>query len=133
MSQLSTEDRLAIHELMAKYCQAIDLNRWEEFPSLFTEDCKLDFGNLMGVFEGPEGVQRFTGMMRNLGLHMRHYTTNIVLRGDGERVQGEAYVLAITGPPGSAHQTTGRYEDELVKVGGRWRIRVRRALLDQPA
>jgi hypothetical protein len=31
MGQLSTEDRLAIHEIMAKYCQAIDLNRWEEF------------------------------------------------------------------------------------------------------
>jgi hypothetical protein len=133
MAQLSTEDRLAIHEIMAKYCQAIDLNRWEEFPSLFTEDCRLDFGNLMGVFEGPEGVQRFTDMMRNLGLFMRHYNTNMVLRGDSERVQSESYVLAITGPPGSSHQTTGRYEDELVKVGGRWRIRVRRALLDQPA
>ena len=133
MAQLSTEDRLAIHEIMAKYCQAIDLNRWEEFPSLFTEDCRLDFGNLMGVFEGPEGVQRFTDMMRNLGLFMRHYNTNMVLRGDSERVQSESYVLAITGPPGSSHQTTGRYEDELVKVGGSWRIRVRRALLDQPA
>lgn len=133
MAQLSTEDRLAIHEIMAKYCQAIDLNRWEEFPSLFTEDCRLDFGDLMGVFEGAEGVQRFTDMMRNLGLFMRHYNTNMVLRGDSERVQSESYVLAITGPPGSSHQTTGRYEDELVKVGGRWRIRVRRALLDQPA
>ena len=133
MAQLSTEDRLAIHEIMAKYCQAIDLNRWEEFPSLFTEDCRLDFGNLMGVFEGPEGLQRFTDMMRNLGLFMRHYNTNMVLRGDSDRVQSESYVLAITGPPGSSHQTTGRYEDELVKVGGRWRIRVRRALLDQPA
>jgi len=133
MAQLSTEDRLAIHEIMAKYCQAIDLNRWEEFPSLFTEDCRLDFGNLMGVFEGPDGVQRFTDMMRNLGLFMRHYNTNMVLRGDSDRVQSESYVLAITGPPGSSHQTTGRYEDELVKVGGRWRIRVRRALLDQPA
>ena len=133
MGQLSTEDRLAIHEIMAKYCQAIDLNRWEEFPSLFTEDCRLDFGTLMGVFEGPDGLQRFTDMMRNLGLFMRHYTTNVVLRGDGDRVQSESYVLAVTGPPGSSHQTTGRYEDEFVKVGGRWRIRVRRALLDQPA
>ena len=94
------EWRLAIHEIMAKYCQAIDLNRWEEFPSLFTEDCRLDSGKLMGVFEGADGVQRFTETMRSLGLFMRHYTTNVVLRGDGERVQSEAYVLAITGPPG---------------------------------
>ena len=51
MGQLSTEDRLAIHEIMAKYCQAIDLGRWEEFPNLFTDDCRLDFGNL--IASGP--------------------------------------------------------------------------------
>jgi hypothetical protein len=64
---------------------------------------------------------------------MRHYTTNVVLHGDGERARAESYVLALTGGPGTSHQTTGRYEDEFVKVGGRWRIRVRRALLDQPS
>jgi hypothetical protein len=47
-------------------------------------------------------MQRFTDMMRNLGLFMRHYNTNMVLRGDSERVQSESYVLAITGPPGRA-------------------------------
>ena len=133
MSQLSTDDRLAIAEIMAAYCHAIDLGRWDGFPALFTEDCRLDFGSLMGVYEGAEGVRRFTDRMQGLGLFMRHYTTNVVLSGDGERARAESYVLAITGPPGSSSQTTGRYEDEFVKVGGRWRIRVRRAILDTPA
>lgn len=133
MSLLSTEDRLAIAEVMAAYCHAIDLGRWEEFQALFSEDCRLDFGSLMGVFEGREGVRKFTETMRGLGLFMRHYTTNVVVRGDGERARAESYVLAVTGPPGASMQTTGRYEDELVKVSGRWRLRVRRAILDQPA
>ena len=133
MSQLSADDRLAIAEIMAAYCHAIDLGRWDDFPALFTEDCRLDFGSLMGVFEGHEGVRRFGETLQRIGLFMRHYTTNLILRGDGEVARGECYVLAITGAPGSSSQTTGRYEDELVKVNGRWRIRVRRALLDQPA
>jgi hypothetical protein len=133
VSQLSTDDRLAIAEIMAAYCHAIDLGRWDDFPALFTDDCRLDFGSLMGVFEGHEGIRRFAETMQRIGIFMRHYTTNLILKGDGERAHGESYVLAITGQPGSSSQTTGRYEDELVKVNGRWRIRVRRALLDQPA
>ena len=133
MSQLSADDRLAIHELLATYCHALDLGRWEEFAGLFTDDCRLDFGSLMGVYEGREGVRRFSERMQSLGLFMRHYTTNVVVRGDGERARAESYVLAVTGAPGTSMQTTGRYEDELVKVSGRWRLRVRRAILDQPA
>jgi hypothetical protein len=133
VSQLSPEDRFAIAELMAAYCHAIDLGRWEQFPDLFTPDCRLDFGSLMGVFEGSEGVRRFADTLAGIALFMRHFTTNLIVRGDGEHARAESYVLAVTGAPGSSSQTTGRYEDELVKVGGRWRIRVRRAILDTPA
>ncbi len=133
MSHLSADDRLAIHEILATYCHALDLGRWEEFAGLFTDDCRLDFGSLMGVYEGREGVRHFSERIRSLGLFMRHYTTNVVVRGDGERARAESYVLAVTGPPGASMQTTGRYEDELVKVSDRWRLRVRRAILDQPA
>ncbi len=45
MSQLSADDRLAIHEILATYCHALDLGRWEEFAGLFTDDCRLDFGS----------------------------------------------------------------------------------------
>jgi hypothetical protein len=133
VSQLTTEDRVAIAEIMAAYCHAIDRGQWDVLPGLFTEDCRLDFGDLMGVFEGHDGVRRFADTLKGIGLLMRHYTTNLVLRGDGERAHGESYVLAVTGAPGSSSQTTGLYEDELVKTGGRWRIRARRALLDRPA
>jgi len=124
---------MAIGELLAAYCHAIDKGRWADLPTLFTVDCRLDFGELMGVHEGQEGVRRFAETLKGTGLFMRHYTTNVVITGDAERARAESYVLAVTGAPGSSAQTTGRYEDELVKVAGRWRIRVRRALLDTPA
>jgi len=132
VSLLSSDDRLAIAELLARYCHSLDLGRWDDFRALFSEDCRLDFGRLMGVFEGREGLRKFTDMLQATGLFMRHYTTNLVVHGDGERARAESYVLAITGPPGSHSQTTGRYEDDLVKVNGHWRIRVRRAVIETP-
>jgi SnoaL-like protein len=132
MSQLSAEDRVAIGEVLASYCYAIDLGRWETLPQLFTDDCRLDFGATMGVHEGRDGLRAFTDSLRGAPIRMRHYLTNVVVTGDGERARAESYVLAFVGDPGQLRQTTGRYEDELVKRGGRWAIRVRRAVIELP-
>ena len=132
MAELSAEDRVAIGELLASYCYAIDLGRWETLPQLFTDDCRLDFGATMGVHEGREGLRAFTDSLRAASIRMRHYLTNVVIAGDGERARAESYVLAFVGEPGTLRQTTGRYEDELVKRGGRWAIRVRRAVIELP-
>jgi hypothetical protein len=132
VGQLTLEDRLAIVEMMAVYCSAIDLGRWDTLPGLFTEDCVLDFGAVMGRFEGHEGLRRFAGVLAGIDLFMRHFNTNVVVTGDGAHARAESYVLAITGPSGGRARTTGRYEDELVKTASGWRIRVRRALLDEP-
>lgn len=131
MAQLSTEDRQEIAELVARYCWAIDQRRWDGFLELFTDDCRLDFGDVMGVFEGRAGLERFTTVMTGLALFMRHYTTNLIVQGDGAEAQARSYVLALTGP--TRNQATGRYEDRLVKVNGRWRIRERRAVIEMPA
>ncbi|HLK12547.1 MAG TPA: nuclear transport factor 2 family protein [Candidatus Binatia bacterium] len=132
MSQLTADDRLAIGELLAAYCQHLDLGEWDAFCALFTEDARLDFGRVMGTHEGRAGIRAFADTMKGLGLFMRHYVTNVVITGDGERARARSYVLALTGQPGQQSQTTGLYDDELVKVNGRWLLRARRALLDVP-
>ena len=130
MSQLSTEDRLQIAEIVARYCWAIDQRRWDGFADLFTDDCRLDFGDVMGVFEGRAGIERFTTVMTGLDLFMRHYGTNLIVEGDGREAVARSYVLAITGTGPARAQATGRYEDRLVKADGRWRIRERRAVIE---
>ena len=133
MSQLSTEDRLEIAELLARYCWAIDQRHWDGFLELFTDHCRLYFGDVMGVFEDRAGLERFTTVMTGLDLFMRHYTTNVIVQGDGTEARARSYVLAITGSGAGRNQATGRYEDRLVKVDGRWRIRERRAVIEMPA
>ena len=128
---LTTEDRLAIEEVLHRYCHCIDRGLWDEFPTLFTDDAKLDFGQTMGVHEGRAGVAAFGEMLKNLGLFMRHYNTNFVIRGGSANAHVHSYVLALTGSPGNVTPTTGFYEDELVKVGGRWLLHSRRASIER--
>jgi hypothetical protein len=130
MSPLTTDDRLAIQELMALYSRCIDFGRWDELPDLFTEDCTLDFGAVMGQHQGRDAVRKFAGMLASTGLTMRHYVTNCIISGTGEQADATTYVLAFTGQPGSLHPTTGRYEDQLRKVGGRWLLHVRRGIIE---
>jgi 3-phenylpropionate/cinnamic acid dioxygenase small subunit len=134
MSELTVADRVAIQETLHRYSHCLDGGRWEEFAALFTDDCTLDLTQTLGLFEGAAGIRQFSDTMRSLDLFMRHLVTNIVIAGDGERVRVAAYVIAITGMRGSApRQSTGVYDDELVKRGGRWLLQRRRLALDVPS
>ena len=130
MPQLTTEDRLAIGEVIARYCHCVDRGRWDEFIELFSDDCRLDLSQALGLYEGKAGVGKFVETMKGLPIVMRHLVTNVVIRGDGEHARSECYVLAITGSGAQTNQTAGFYDDEFVKQNGRWLLRARRLMLD---
>lgn len=133
MSELTTADRLAIVEALSRYCHCLDRGRWDEFATLFTDDCCLDLSQVLGRFEGSAGIKQFCDMIGSTGLFMRHMVSNVVVEGAGDQARTAAYVTAITGlDAGSARQATGLYEDELVKRDGRWLFRSRRLALDVP-
>jgi hypothetical protein len=128
---LTIDDRLAIQEALARYCFCLDQGRWDEFRALFTADARLDFGEVMGVWEGADGVRRFTETMAGLGLFMRHYVTNVLLSGDGTSAHAECYVLAVTGRGDQQMVATGRYDDRFVKQDGRWLLASRHAVIER--
>jgi len=132
MSQLTADDRLEIQEVLARYSHCVDRGRWDALLELFTEDCRLDLSQVMGLYEGRAGVKQFTEILAPLGVFMRHLVTNVVIDGDAERVRVEAYVVAVTGSEANPSRTTGFYEDELVKQSGRWLLHRRRLALDVP-
>jgi hypothetical protein len=132
MAALTTADRLAIADTLHRYSHYLDHGRWTDFAALFTDDCRLDLSQVLGAYDGAAGIQQFAEVMRSAGVFMRHLVTNIIVEGDGERARASAYVLAITGPPGAAQQSTGVYDDELVKRSERWLLHRRRLTLDVP-
>ncbi|MGH7789066.1 MAG: nuclear transport factor 2 family protein [Candidatus Binatia bacterium] len=133
MSALTTADRLAIHETLHRYCHCIDRGRWDEFATLFTDDCRLDLSPVLSVYDGAAGIRQFADFISGAGLFMRHMLTNVIVDGDGARAHAQSYVLALTGAPGRTQQATGMYDDQLVKQGDRWLLRSRKALFDMPA
>lgn len=128
---LTADDRLAIQEVLSRYCHCLDRGRWDEFRALFVQDAKLDFGDVMGVWEGAESIRKFTETIAGLGLFMRHYVTNVLLTGDGTTVDADTYVLAVTGRGDQQMVATGRYEDRFVKRDGRWLLASRHAVIER--
>ena len=71
-------------------------------------------------------------MLAGTGLTMRHYVTKSIIEGGGDRATATTYVLGFTGKIGNLMSTTGRHEDELRKVGGRWLLHVRHGIVEMP-
>ncbi|MBF66958.1 MAG: hypothetical protein CMQ29_04605 [Gammaproteobacteria bacterium] len=122
---LSTEDRLAITELVAVYNQAIDAGRGEAWADTFTAT---------GVFEvtgrNPvEGRAALIAMVEAQAADsgIRHWTTNFVIdpAGDGATLRCDLTLLR-----GAEILLTGRYEDELARQDDGWKFTRRRCLPD---
>ena len=122
---LSTEDRLAIMEMVAVYNQAIDAGQGEALADTFVAD---------GVFEvtGRDpvaGRDALVGMVQaqDATSGVRHWTTNFVIEPDGEGAAMQCDLVLLRGPE---IVITGRYEDELTRTDEGWRFVRRRCLPD---
>ena len=79
---LATEDHLAIHELIARYCFAIDHGEPEAYAACFTEDGELYAdGRLRG--KGRAALAANIVKANQQGLHRRHWPCNALIEGDG--------------------------------------------------
>jgi SnoaL-like domain len=133
-------DKQAITELVHAYCNAADRHDNEKMRSLYHEDAidehgQFFEGNAMAFIDALPGIQ---ANMRIL--HHNVTTLNIVL--DGERAEGEVYILAfhqVDSPEGLVDVLIGgRYFDKYEKRDGVWKY-VHRAVVadwvkvDQPS
>jgi hypothetical protein len=125
---LGIEDRLAIHELYARYNHAIDLGDPKGWAATFTEDGVFQ-SPTTGTFEGTQALVQFAERAR--GIQARHWTNNLVLDGDGKVARGSCYLLLLRVDQRPATLlATGLYRDELVRTPGGWRFRRRTVEVD---
>ena len=139
-----TDDRLQIYELMDRYGVVHDLGTPEEYADLFTPDAEIATGPGRPPVKGHDALlamatrdhQRFGGAVTpdgKNGLIMRHVISNRLVELVGkDAARGSCYVTTLIKTPdnGLALLSIGRYEDEYVRRGGKWRISKRRILLD---
>jgi hypothetical protein len=116
---LSTEDRLAIEQLYARYNHAIDSGKGDDWANCFAPDGT--FTSAGNTFTGKEQLAGFaTGFAQRL--KARHWVNNLVVEPKGDGATGTCYLALFRLTPGEQPPanvlTTAIYNDTLVKVGG---------------
>jgi hypothetical protein len=127
------EDRAQIEDLQARYLFALDFFDMDTYVSTFTEDGVLDIvayqakgrAEIRKKLEQARPVfnpasQKMPGLYPPTG---RHNITNIVLKINGDKAVGRSYWFHYgnNNPKrAAALDGYGHYEDEMVKVNGKW-------------
>ena len=136
------EDIEEIKNLMAAYTVYLDsLQRMDELLALFTEDAKFSVSSsgdagaekaLMGTFEGKEALRALFAQGASTAhyVYMAHHVTNPLIAVDGEKATGKWYLLspftALTPQGPRAVWEQGTYDNDYVKVDGKWKIKFMR-------
>jgi hypothetical protein len=139
------EDRALIEDLQARYMFALDFGDVDTYVRTFTENGVLDIGD--GPIRGRDAIRKIIGGMpgrksapsskdaQNLRPATgRHNITNIVIAVDGDKATGRAYWFHYgnNNPERKAtFDSYGHYEDEMVKVNGKWLFSKRRIYNEQ--
>jgi hypothetical protein len=135
--RITAEDRFAIQDVYASYCQTVDRGDAEGWADTFTEDGKRRYDDNPGA---PGRADRtFTGRAELVALQsgprplrVRHWHGLPVLTDRGDYLESVVYGMVVDisqDPPAIlAHFT---YTDELVKLSnGSWRMRSRSSARD---
>jgi hypothetical protein len=132
MDMIEIADRLAIADVLARYCRGIDRCDAAELADVFTADAILDYGSgAAPIAETIAGLMQGLGAMRLTS----HAISNTICRVAGHTAKAETYCVAmhiLPGPDGAKSELVvgGRYLDTLVKQDGIWRIAERLYVMD---
>jgi ketosteroid isomerase-like protein len=122
-ADLTNDDVLAIHELVAQYGHVVDSGDVERLAEVFTEDCVFDASAFdQGVHRGLPAIRAIFA----LGAPPHppaHLTTNVVVRRSGD--EPTVFSKWLTIDRATAGVRSGDYTDRVVRTADGWRIRRR--------
>ena len=139
-------DRAEIEDLMSRYLYAFDWQDADAYAATFTEDGILDFAG--GREQGHEELKKVMADMAAREKakadasfpyrrhRVRHYVSNLVLEIEGDTARSTSYWWEYNNDARAGRPylgTYGHYEDELVKVDGRWLFKHRRIFNEEHA
>lgn len=120
---LSSEDRLEIQELYARYNHAIDSGNGDAWAATFTPDGTFKSGP--ADFAGTDALAKFGASLVER-MKPRHWTNNLVIDEAPDGAKGSCYLLLYNlGGEKPAIATSGIYRDELKKTADGWRFTAR--------
>lgn len=112
-------EKQKIHELCARYTLTLDRHDIEGWVDCFTEEGVFRLGDR--ALRGRDKIAAYGRVHQELG--SRHLNTSLLfeINSNGERATGQSTtVLTVATRQGYKLAFMGRYDDEVVKVDGRW-------------
>jgi hypothetical protein len=127
----TTENKLAIVELMHNYILSIDSHNNEQFADNFTSDGVYE--SPWGTAKGKEAIIGTIGYWHSSGITAgkRHFVGSIQIKELSEysaKVESSYWVADAQNKP--AIVATGFYNDTLNKENGAWKIASRKQVVD---
>lgn len=125
---LTPADRIEIHELVARYCWAIDTGDAEGLADCFASDGVLawDAFDVPLRWQGADALRHFAGFLRDQPstAGRQHHVTNLVIEPDGDGARGKAFVAVALRQGDGPHllNVMGWYEDRYRREGDQWKI-----------
>ncbi|WP_239345417.1 nuclear transport factor 2 family protein [Frankia sp. CiP3] len=117
---IDTADRLALHEIAARYGDLIDARDWPGLAHVFTADAVFDLRDVGdGQLEGLDAIRRFMAGSQH---PLAHHITNIYVTEDGGEPVLHSRVIGILH---DRRAGSGRYTDTVVRTPAGWRIQHR--------
>jgi ketosteroid isomerase-like protein len=134
-STITIDDKINIHELIAKYNLAIDNKNIDEWTNTWADDgiWTTTFGEAKGKTELKNMVNQITNEFAS---GKRHVSTNIVIEdasssNNGSIANAKSYLTVIDAQNTSEVVATGVYSDTLRKDGsGKWKFFQRQLDID---
>ncbi len=127
------EDQAAIERLLLDYGRTLDSRDFAAYAALFAADGQ--WKGALGTYKGPQEIQAamqkiFTDAAADIPKGRNfHVMSNffIDVQGDHATARSSFIFYKLDGSKPVA-EVAGRYEDELVRVGGAWKFQQRTAL-----
>ena len=120
---LTTDDRLAIHELLSLHGHLMDSGDLDQLDRLFTPDVVYDLSPLGSAkLHGIDAIRRAALQLGDKNPVAHHITNVVVMQGD-EKVTARSKGIGIR-TDGSVGSVV--YDDELQQTTNGWRISRRR-------
>lgn len=126
---MASGDKVEIIDTINAYAIVMNSRQWDLFDDILTPDAVIDFGggivwNDLDSFKA--GFAQYHGQYDA----SQHITSGHVVRVEGDEARCLSYVhghfIRAAAPGGSLYESTGWYDDRLVRTPGGWRIAERR-------
>lgn len=121
-------DQLEIRHVVAQYNRAFDYGDPEAWVATFAADGTFAMGGKQ-LAAGQEALLAFARKMIPT-MKVKHCTTDNIVEVNGDTATHDAYLILVATGEKVNVVNSGRYRDQLVKVGGAWKFKSRTVEID---